>query len=437
MFTNARVKLTVLLVAIVTILYALTATAVYAVMDRTMMAEIDARLRHDGERAVHRVLSHATSTPGMPLFATAALDRRLFAPFSAVVARGRTGGLLFVLHPSIARKLPWSAAEERPGRHFSLVKITGPVRYLRLMDTSVALRPGAERSYLQFAVNADSTIAVLRRLRDVMTMVGVFGVLGAFAAGFWASGRALRPIVRSWRQQRRFVADASHELRTPLAVIQSNLDIVLGHADQSVLDNLEWITSAKGEARRLVRLTDDLLTLARADSREGQIRLQTVDLADIVARVVERFSILALGKEQALVHAANADQPPEALFVSGDPDRLYQLTVILIDNAVKYTPVGGRIEVILLRSGRHSARLQVADSGPGMDRRELGKIFDRFYRGDAARSREGSGAGLGLAIAKWIVDMHKGKITVQSEPGRGTIFTVTLPLSAGTPPSAG
>ncbi len=429
MFTNARVKLTVLLVAIVTLLYALSATSVYAVMDRTMMAAIDVRLRHAAERVVRRMAQMDSTSPVAAVSGEGVKGKRQLAPFVAVVVRSDKGGVTFMLHPATARQLPRVAAGAPAGKRFSLVRVKGPVRYLRVLTMAMPRSKSEDLVSLQFAVDADSTVSVLGRLRDVMTMVGVFGVLAAFAAGFWASDRALRPIVRSWRQQRRFVADASHELRTPLAVIQSNLDIVLLHADQSVLDNLEWITNAKGEARRLTRLTDDLLTLARADSREVQIRLQPVDLQDTVSRVVERFSILALGKEQTLTHSfGSPDGTVETLTVLGDPDRLYQLTVILIDNAVKYTPAGGRIDVRLLRSGKHTARLSVADSGSGMDKREVGKVFERFYRGDAARRREGSGAGLGLSIARWIVETHRGRITVQSELGKGTTFTVTLPL---------
>lgn len=233
--------------------------------------------------------------------------------------------------------------------------------------------------------------------------------------------------------QRRFVADASHELRTPLATVRTNLELLqraAGSLDDA--DRDEALADALAEVRRLSRLVADLLTLARADSGLRAERREEVRVDDVVRDVYRQGRLLALPREQRLM----LDGLDE-IVVRGDPDQLKELLLILVDNAVTYTSEGGEIR---LGAERHDgdARIAVTDNGGGIAASDLPHIFERFYRADQTRARDSEplrgGTGLGLSIAHWIAEEHGGRIEVQSEPGRGSTFTVHLPALAAPKP---
>jgi two-component system OmpR family sensor kinase len=216
--------------------------------------------------------------------------------------------------------------------------------------------------------------------------------------------------------QRRLVADVSHELRTPLTAIRGNLDLIKRYGVDG--DSLEAIAS---ESDRMARLVNDLLLLARADYGSMQIELAQIDLDTVVADVFKEAKILA--KDRALQIHLVAIEP---IRMMGNSDRLKQLLLNLVSNAIKFTPDGGQISLGLRREGS-MARLTVTDTGVGIPPDDLARIFDRFYQADPARARSSEGgAGLGLAIAKWIAETHGGSIEVRSEVGKGTTFTVML-----------
>jgi signal transduction histidine kinase len=220
--------------------------------------------------------------------------------------------------------------------------------------------------------------------------------------------------------QRQFVADASHELRTPLTTIRGNIGFLRRVVDMDSADREAALADVASEVERMSRLVNDLLTLAHADAGQ-HIPKTTVEFAPLVLEVARQARFLTdCGVEVAL------GQVDEAR-VEGDPDHLKQLMLILADNAVKYTPAGGRVSLSARRLNGH-LRLEVHDSGIGIPSDEQLRIFDRFYRTDPARST--GGAGLGLSIARWIAEEHGGSITVNSEPGRGSLFTVELPASS-------
>lgn len=224
--------------------------------------------------------------------------------------------------------------------------------------------------------------------------------------------------------QRRFVADASHELRTPLTVIRTNAEVLrLAGPSIAPADRNQVIDDIIGEADRLGRLVSDLLTLARADSGL-HLDKSPLDLAPIL-REVHRQAVV-LGPDH---HVSLEAADEETLPVQGHADSLKQLALILVDNAIKYTPAGGSVFMVARRDdGRIT--LSVTDSGMGIPRKDLPHIFDRFYRADPARGGSGGGgSGLGLAIARWIVEEHGGEIKVESRPRQGTTFTVALPAA--------
>lgn len=262
----------------------------------------------------------------------------------------------------------------------------------------------------------------LRTLTIVFGVGGLSGTLAATAVGFWLAGRALRPIRDSFEAQRRFVSDASHELRTPLAVMRANGELLQRHPTDTIAQNMDQVDAIAAEAEAMTRLVEDLLTLARADEGAANLALDTVAFGAVVEDLCRDME--ALAGERGLTLTVDA----EPLEVTGDRHRLRQLATILVDNALKYTPAGGQVRVQVVRNGKH-AELTVADTGPGIPAGEQARIFDRFVRADAARTRSAGGAGLGLAIARWVVEAHHGRISVESHPGAGATFLVRLPLA--------
>ena len=237
-------------------------------------------------------------------------------------------------------------------------------------------------------------------------------------------------LVATLEAQRRFVADASHELRTPLTSLKGLTEILMIGAhgnDRRVIE--QSARAIHDELDRLGRLVNDLLTLSRLDSTGGTAapvlpRRIPLDACATLAAAVTQMSALAEGRGVRLVQGCAAP-----LWIAGDPGQLKQVLLNLLDNALRHTPEGG--EVIMRGAVEGSAaRLEVRDSGAGIDPRDLPHIFERFYRGDASRSRATGNSGLGLAIVRAIVEAHGGEIAVQSTPGAGACFTIRLPLVA-------
>ncbi len=224
--------------------------------------------------------------------------------------------------------------------------------------------------------------------------------------------------------QRRFVADVSHELRTPLTVIKGEVSLMrrMGQVDE------ESLTSVEAEVDRLTRLVGDLLLLAQAESGRLPMDMRAVELDTILLEVFQQMRTLA--GEKLKLHIADIDQ----VQVNGDRDRLKQVLVNLVGNAIQYTPAGGNVTLSLQRANGQ-ARLIVSDTGPGIPAQDLPHIFERFYRGERSRKRtpgtQTSGFGLGLSIAYWIVRNHGGSIEVNSREGQGTTFCIWLPLAQG------
>lgn len=234
----------------------------------------------------------------------------------------------------------------------------------------------------------------------------------------------LEPIEKAWEQQHQFVADASHELKTPLAVILANIQILKQDSQLLPEDDRRWVESTSDEAQRMKTLVEELLELARTEESAGSSRRdETVDFSDIVEGETMQFDPVAFerGCEIETNVASN-------LKVKGDPDQLERLTKTLIDNACKYAATGTTVTVSLEKQGK-DALLKVINKGTPIDPEDLPHLFDRFYRSDKARARDTGGFGLGLAIAKGIVESHKGKISCTSNESDGTCFTVELPLT--------
>ncbi|HML22054.1 MAG TPA: ATP-binding protein [Aggregatilinea sp.] len=333
------------------------------------------------------------------------------------------------------------------------------VRGAHLRVAASPLRIGGDLyGYIQVATSLRTVDAAIDRLLKIMLISGAFTLLASLLLGDLLARRALKPIEtigetarqitaaddlgrripnhgpqdeigrlattfnqtlerleQLFNVQRRFVADVSHEMRTPLTSIQGNLDLMrrIGY-DEEAMEAIE------SESRRMTRLVDDLLLLAKADAGRLPLDQGVVDLDTMVLEVYNQAQMLAHG---VALHLGDLDQAQ----VLGDADRLKQLLLNLVSNGLKYTPEGGSVTISLARDGDR-ALVTVCDTGIGIPETDLPHIFDRFYRVDKARSRAQGGTGLGLSIAKWIADAHGGDLDVTSHVGSGTTFTLWLPL---------
>jgi len=242
------------------------------------------------------------------------------------------------------------------------------------------------------------------------------------ASSWWLAGLAMQPIYQSYRQIQQFTADAAHELRTPLAATQATVESAL---EMPYLDELEVhdiLRAIERQNRRLIQLVVDLLLLARLERQAVLMRLKPCCLNDLIGDLIEEFEALAIANGLILAADIREHRPIE---VVGDEEQLYRLVSNLMVNAIQYTPVGGKVLVVLYRSDRHAV-IEVQDTGIGIALSEQKRIFDRFYRANSDRSRSTGGSGLGLAIAQAIVQAHGGDLQVQSELSKGSTFTISL-----------
>ena len=319
---------------------------------------------------------------------------------------------------------------------------------------------------LQIARNLAPEQAILRQFTsNLFGLIIVALALGA-GGGYWLAGAALRPIqeatataleitrtgrldrrvpVRGQRndevgrlistfnemldrlgelfeRQRRFSADISHELRTPLTTILGNISLLKRPRGLPQEERDEMLAETEAEAQRMRRLVTDLLLLTQADA-DMTLSRERVELDTIFLEVYQQARRRATSIEVRILHE-------DQVVVWGDADRLRQMLINLVDNAIQYTPAGGRIE-LSLECLSNQAQITVSDTGQGITPEDLPHIFDRFYRADKARSRAAGGAGLGLSIVKWVVEAHHGEIDVSSTVGVGSAFHVRLPLAAG------
>lgn len=271
---------------------------------------------------------------------------------------------------------------------------------------------------------AAARIAHTDDLTTRLTWVGPADELGRMVSVF---NHMMERLAHLFSVQQRFVADVSHELRTPLTAIRGNLDIIKRYGVDS--DSLDAITS---EAERMSRMVDDLLLLARADYGGLTLDLHPLDLDTTISEVYQQARILAQASGLTVSMAFF-----EPVRINGNADRIKQLVFNLVGNAIKYTAEGGEIS-LGLRAEEDRAIIQVKDTGIGISPEHRERIFDRFYQVDPSRAAKDGvrGAGLGLAIARWIVEAHGGTIAVESEVGQGSTFTITLPVLQEEAPQA-
>ena len=301
---------------------------------------------------------------------------------------------------------------------------TTPVRIL----TETVQDPSGAVFTVQVVQDRTAEQRTLEVMLLVLLVGGLVVVVVAFGFGTVYARRALVPIRRSLttqrealRRQRDFAADASHELRTPLTVIRSSVEHLERHRDEPVATVGAALEDIDDEVRHMTSIVEDLLLLARSDSGAVALEHVPVDLGDVAADGAS-----AMGKP-ATDRGVRVEVDPQPAVVAGDPARLRQLVMILVDNAIRHSPTDGRVGVAVRAVGS-GASLVVEDDGPGIRPEDLPHLFERFYRAPGA---PGGGTGLGLAIAKWIVDRHGGRIEVANRVEGGARFVVSLPAAGG------
>ena len=240
------------------------------------------------------------------------------------------------------------------------------------------------------------------------------------AAGYFLAGMTLRPIEEAMDEQKRFVADASHELKTPLTSLQTSIEVALRDKEITLKEALFTLSDSLSDIKNMTNLTSDLLSLTKYQ-QNGREFFGKVNLQDVIQSSIKKVSPLAKKKKIGIKIISKDSE------IRGNKEGLEKLITILLDNAVKYTPEKGGIEVNSRKTGKY-VTISVSDTGCGITKKDMPMIFERFYRSDISRSKiDASGFGLGLSIAKSIVDIHKGSITVESQLGKGSTFIVKLP----------
>ena len=264
----------------------------------------------------------------------------------------------------------------------------------------------------------DRELGTFRMFLYASIGISLVGILGVFLLLLLFSGRIVRPIAESYEKQKRFITDAGHELKTPITIIQADADVL----ESEMTEESEWIEDIRRQTRRLSELTADLIFLSRMEEENAALQRQDFSLSELVEETARSFQSLIRSRNK-LFHASVA---PE-LRMNGDEKAVAKLVSILMDNAMKYSPEGGSVELTLDKNGR-TGRLTVRNSALPMEKGNADHLLERFARGDSSRNSESGGFGLGLSIARAVTEAHRGKIHAQSEDGESLTVTVELPL---------
>jgi len=297
---------------------------------------------------------------------------------------------------------------------------------VRILTQRVTYQADGQTYFLQALQDRSTEVETLRALLAVLVIGGLVVVLVAVGFGAVYARRALVPIRESLgaqraalRRQREFAADASHELRTPLTVIRSSVELLRRNAQRPIAEVGETLTDIDAEVVHLTSLVDDLLLLARSDSGAVSLERVPIHLDDVAADAAAALA------QPAAAAGVRVEMDPQPTATIGDPARLRQLVMILVDNAIRHSPRGGAVRVVVRPAG-DAASVAVEDAGPGVPPEDRPRVFDRFWRAPGAPA---GGTGLGLAIAKWIAEHHDGTISVDQSAAGGARFEVRIPSS--------
>ncbi len=298
------------------------------------------------------------------------------------------------------------------------------VRY-RQVSLLLDAAEGGEWGYLQLGKSLQEFDRFIFKLRLIFLLGLPLAIVMIAGAGWWLAGLAMRPVYQSYQQIQQFTADAAHELRTPLAAMRATVEATLRHQPLTVAQAHATLQTIDRQNYRLSQLVQDLLLLSHLDLRVLTIQHHPCCLNDLISDLLEELFSLAIAADVRLVTNTPEDN---SIIVVGNEEQLYRLLANLVMNAIQYTPKGGEVMILLEQNEAHAV-IHVHDTGSGIALDDQARIFDRFYRITRDRSRHTGGSGLGLAITQAIAQAHQGWVSVKSELGKGSIFSVHLPLS--------
>ncbi|MGX4685372.1 sensor histidine kinase [Vagococcus sp. JNUCC 83] len=278
-------------------------------------------------------------------------------------------------------------------------------------------------AYIQVLVNVNQIDEAVKQSRVIILICMFVFWLLSLAISYGLSEFAMRPILKSWKKQQEFVENASHELRTPLTIIRLNLEKLFTHPNNTIIDESEHIAQALNEAQRLTKLTSDLLLLAKGDSNTLVLDKETIDTNTFIHKVLDPFQLIAEEQDKQLLFKENI-----SFEATVDVAKLHQVLLILLDNAFKYTKSGDIITVTSSLTSKKQWEVAIRNTGPHIKEDKLNHIFTRFYREDDSRNKETGGNGLGLSIAKQIVEEHGGNIQAKNILPIGVEFILRLPI---------
>ncbi|MFB2920937.1 two-component system sensor histidine kinase RppB [Aerosakkonema funiforme] len=305
-------------------------------------------------------------------------------------------------------------------QRWQTLKETSGVRYRQI---SLPLNARNQiRGYLQLGRSLGDLDRHLIALKLTLLLGYPMAMIMIAWSSWWLAGKAMQPVYHSYQQMEQFTGDAAHEFRTPIAAMASTIEAALKLYPEQEIP--KFLATLKRQNNRLAQLTRDLLFLTRIEQHQSDGKLQPCCLNDLISDLVEELAFIAVETKVKLLAIMAREEP---LYVKGNEEQLYRLVCNLIVNAIQATPSAGEVRIIL-NQFESSALIKVQDTGIGIAIEQQERIFDRFYRVDRDRSRQTGGSGLGLAIAQAIAHAHKGNIHVQSQLGRGSTFTVRLPL---------
>ena len=433
-----RLRLALVSTVVLAVIWSLLSVFVYVLLAQASASAIDARLHLFADQAVD--LGEPRRVMGEPGKLVAPDQERLFAIWRVGASSSSpTLQMSTMMTPDLLAKLRTLAS----GSDAPLLRVTIQTAHARYDVLQMTIVNYGVRERIQVLEDVSPEYELLTQLADLFFLAGILGIACTIAGAYFLGSWTLRPIMAARVREQELIADVSHELRTPLSVLQANFEMLLRHTDDdaSLHKALRWLTPIYAETKRMRRLVEELLDMAHLDAHGGTMSLQPVDLSELCREIASLYEPVLEDSDVRFTAAIDRD-----VIVLGDPSRLRQLMLILLDNARKYTE-RGTLSLRLERKGQHYD-LIVADTGRGMEPSLLAKVTERFVRGEAARTRSGEedaavneesadsgvepldvarpSTGLGLAIAKRIVDGMHGKLLIASTVGQGTQVTVRL-----------
>jgi two-component system, OmpR family, sensor kinase len=485
MFSSVRSRLTVWYAAVLSCSLLLLSLVIYFIVKESVLARMDASLVELSDSflaTLEAELSDAPAAEGITGAARQSMLEHQYPGHSFAVLT--TSGDIVAVSSDLPSAAPQSHADPSPeisprALQTCLASLDAPPRFFRALP---AKRGGvrcytrtfsaAGHSYrLVILASLHPESELLENIRIALAWLIPFTIVLASAGGYFLARKSLAPVAdmtaradriseftihdrlpiqsprdelgrlaatfnrlldrldAAFERQRRFIADASHELRTPLAILQGESEVALSKDVRSTEEYRESLGILHHEARRLTRVVDDMFTLSRADAGQYPVAFREFYLDELASDCVQSLRSLAAAKSIALSTNSAGELP-----IVADESLVRRMLLNLLDNSIKYTPSGGTVSITTHATPDH-AEISVANNGPGIPEELQPRLFERFFRADQARTRSNSdgGAGLGLAISKWIAQAHHGSLELTRSGPAGTVFTARLPISASSP----